>query len=383
MRICHIFQYYYPIGGGIQSYIRELSNYMKNKFNTKSYLITLNYFGMEKYEKIGNLTVLREGYYPFPFLVNLFPSNKLNEIFNYVMRRIQCKCFQIHKFPSLKKRKIFDIIICHDILQIDLAIKLSKLQKIPLVLQIHTGPKLLHMNKKKIKIIKKNVKAIISNRFQTFSILKKIFPSKQIYLFENFINLSNNNYKIKTNNSKNLLFIGRLEKWKNPTILFKEFNKIKNKIHDLNMIIVGDGPLKNQLQRIALKNNFINRVSFLGHVPSVWSNDYGKAIFFALSPYYNYPSLSLMEAMANKYPVIASNMNETDILVKHEKNGFLIDLKEPNQISNAILKIFDNKETYNKMGMQSYEIIQKYSTDKIIPQIYFLFQSLVRNYYLP
>jgi len=104
---------------------------------------------------------------------------------------------------------------------------------------------------------------------------------------------------------KNIVTVGRLTFQKNHSLLIKAFSKIANDIDD-NLIIFGEGPLRNDLEKLTYDLNLQHRVFFAGLVSNVAEKIRTAKLFVLSSNYEGLPN-ALMEAMVMNIPCISTN----------------------------------------------------------------------------
>lgn len=151
---------------------------------------------------------------------------------------------------------------------------------------------------------------------------------------------------------KNFLYVGRLAKEKNLKFLIEQFNKLPN----LNLNIVGFGPLESELKKISNTN-----ISFLGAIDN-------KELYkiYQSNDVFILPSLSepwglvVEEALNNGLPVIVSNKVGCAEEIVNKDNGLVFDVNDVNSFSKCIMQI-QNVGIYNKLKYN----ISKYDFNKI------------------
>ncbi len=127
---------------------------------------------------------------------------------------------------------------------------------------------------------------------------------------------------------RQLLFVGRLKDGKGPHYLLEAFGQLAAEYPDLTLKLVGDGPLRPDLETQAAQLGVTDRVEFLGEVP----NDdlprlYNESLAFVL------PSLSeglprtVLEAMACGTPVVTSDLEQLRPIV--EDAGYTVEPGSP------------------------------------------------------
>jgi glycosyltransferase involved in cell wall biosynthesis len=151
-----------------------------------------------------------------------------------------------------------------------------------------------------------------------------------------------------------IISVSRLDPIKNTHLLVEAVNLIvnvrKESLKGFEVHIVGDGPEK---QRI---NDLIQLYNLQDYIITSYTYDSSKLlkrskIFVSIQQTNNYPSQSLLEAMACGNAVIASNVGETSLLVD-ETNGILVDLSAVS-IADALLTLVNNDEYTNTLGLKS------------------------------
>lgn len=136
-------------------------------------------------------------------------------------------------------------------------------------------------------------------------------------------------------------FIGNMVAIKNVMILPDIFRIIKNKIHDVSFIIVGDGELLDKLKNKIQKHN-IKNVIFTGNlspeeIPAIMSS-----LDLLLLPSLNegMPRVTL-EALTCGVSVVGSNVGGISESIG-EKNSFDLDDDFLNSISSRAIEILEN-----------------------------------------
>ena len=86
-------------------------------------------------------------------------------------------------------------------------------------------------------------------------------------------------------------------------------------------------------------------------------------------------SNTILEAMSFCLPIVATNVGDNMYLVNKGKNGFLVEPKNLNQISNALLRFINNRDLLKSYGLNSYNKVKnEYSINN-----YNLFEERVRE----
>ena len=143
--------------------------------------------------------------------------------------------------------------------------------------------------------------------------------------------------------------IGRLAKEKDQATLLKAFRKmIQKKVHT-TLVIVGDGPLKKDLEKMAEEFQIKDQVKLLGY-----RSDTAKLLqifdVFVLSSFTEGISLALLEAMAAGKPTIATKVGGNPEVVVEAETGYLVPCGFPERIEAAAMRYFANRSLIPQMG---------------------------------
>lgn len=167
-------------------------------------------------------------------------------------------------------------------------------------------------------------------------------------------------------NKKVFLFVGRLVEEKNVSLLIKAYEELKKMRDDIALLIVGDGPERENLQA-EVKNGNIQDVYFFGYVVFPEIVRYYKAADFFVLPSVHEPwGLVVNEAMIMGLPVIVSSAVGCRIdLIKDGKNGFVFESGSGKSLIEKMIKIIKcdyqeiTEQVRKTIGYWNYELYRK------------------------
>ncbi len=170
--------------------------------------------------------------------------------------------------------------------------------------------------------------------------------------------------KIPKKYSKYVLAVGRLEKQKGFDLLIESFSNIEDKT--LNLVILGEGSERKNLENLAKKFDFFNRRIFLpGSVNNIqeW---YKKADMFVLSSRYEgWPNV-LIEAMAFGCPVISFDCHHgPSEMINHNVNGLLIRSGDTKGLTKSINELNSNNKKKLNFIKEGKKFSKKFERKKI------------------
>jgi glycosyltransferase involved in cell wall biosynthesis len=175
-----------------------------------------------------------------------------------------------------------------------------------------------------------------------------------------FINYDN--YFPEQPKIKSIVFSARLCEHKHPHLFLEAIRIFNNNnpqsYEKIKFHVLGNGVMETTLHQFAKENNLTN-LFFEGAVYDPWIY-LRKSIIFISIQGNNYPSQSLIEAMACENAIIASDLGETRKLVT-ENEGMLVPL-DADKIAEAIQYLLEQPEECERMGKNARQKVLKEHT---------------------
>ncbi|HEY8880306.1 MAG TPA: glycosyltransferase [Roseateles sp.] len=145
-------------------------------------------------------------------------------------------------------------------------------------------------------------------------------------------------------------FVGRLSPEKGPEV----FVRAAALMRGAQGVVVGDGPMRAQVQALAESLGLAGRLHFLGlreDMPGV----YGELDVVVSSSYSEAMPLALMEAMASGLPLVATRVGGVPDLVEQGRNGWLVAPGDFNDIAGRCATLLADAGLRRSMGERSRE----------------------------
>ena len=165
--------------------------------------------------------------------------------------------------------------------------------------------------------------------------------------------------KIKIEEKKYIIsFVSRFIDYKGIELLLPVIKHFNYNNKDVKFNILGKGYIINEISRFIKENNISNILRF-GFEKEPINILKESLIFLSLQKMENYPSQSLIEAMACGNAIVATNVGLTSTIVKPEF-GFLINNED--ELINSINYLINNKQKAITMGLKASEFVKKEHT---------------------
>lgn len=179
-----------------------------------------------------------------------------------------------------------------------------------------------------------------------------------------------------TANKKILLYAGRLGQEKSVDFLLTSFVQIHKNNPNTVLVLVGDGPDKKALKKLAQKLNIQKQVYFTGFIkghlmPSV----YAGADLFVFASKTETQGMVLIEAMTSGLPVVAVYDKAFRDLIQNDYNGYLT--KRSNiDFAKTVTTLLASYEKCAEMGMHAKESTIQFSLQKSTQDLEALYKEL-------
>jgi len=140
-------------------------------------------------------------------------------------------------------------------------------------------------------------------------------------------------------------------------VLLEAFKDLVKTNDNIRLLILGSGSLTNRYVEYTKKNGLTNYVEFVGRIPNSDLPLYlNSSDIYVSSSFSDGTSVSLLEAMACKLPVIVSDIPSNREWVDNGLNGFIFEKGSSKDLADKILQLVNNSELSNKQATENYKI---------------------------
>lgn len=393
MKIVYFSDQYWPVISGVSVSIDSFKESLTKKGH-QVYLFVTDYPGAREYdEKKGNDNVYRFKSYSLFF-------NRENRLVKWSERSAI--------FSALDEIKP-DIIHAHtEFTMFKFALCYSRLRRVPLVITAHTNwEQLIHLyikfmpkwfalmycrfklrrtfNRANAVIVPTSLMEVL---LETYSVEKPIsviptginpddFTGAVSEKKKNRLALEKQYPSLK---GKKILFsLGRLGMEKNITLLMDITGKINKKRGDTMLVIAGDGPAKDELEKYAASMGLQDLVIFTGYIARERVKDYYSAAdVFVFASKVESQGMVVLEAMSCGLPVVAIGKMGTREVMGGDSGGFMVDDDE-DQFEEKVLNLLDDRDLHRKKSAEALSHAAKWGIIPMADRIMKIYESLVRK----
>ena len=171
--------------------------------------------------------------------------------------------------------------------------------------------------------------------------------------------------------------IGRLHPLKGCQFLLQAAKIVLEYDKNVIFLIVGDGMMRNQLESLAEQLQIGDYVRFTG-----FRRDIGEIL--SITDVFAFPTLSeglpnvLLEAMAMRKPIVATNIDGNREIIEDNVTGILVPPKNPEKLADGVLRLLRDRKLATILGKSGYCKLEKeFAFDVMVQKIQNTYEELI------
>lgn len=156
-------------------------------------------------------------------------------------------------------------------------------------------------------------------------------------------------------NKRVIGFVGSLKPWHGTETLIEAFRRLHTTAANTHLLIVGDGPGREELEKYAHAHGLNGAVTFTGNVSYDDIPQYLAAIDIAVAPYgpnenFYYSPIKIFEYMAMGKPVVAGSIGQVEEVIAHGETGLLFAPGNLGQLVAGLATLAEDAELCRYLG---------------------------------
>jgi len=207
-----------------------------------------------------------------------------------------------------------------------------------------------------------------------------IHPAIEVSRFSPTLFSSDIRGKFSLPREKIILYVGYLDHHKGLRTLVKALPEVLRKCPSAHLLMVGKGPLRNELQQLVHEMRLNTKVSFLGYI-----SDEDLPRIYASSDLFVFPPISRiegfgivqLEALASGLPVIATDIPGVRELSEISAAVTKVKPADEKELSRAIIKIINELEDMKDAAKKNRKLVEEnYSWDRYLEEVVRVYKSV-------
>jgi glycosyltransferase involved in cell wall biosynthesis len=172
--------------------------------------------------------------------------------------------------------------------------------------------------------------------------------------------------------------IGRMTNQKGYRYLLEAMPLVLERFPQVQLILIGDGELRLELEMEANQLGLNQKVSFLGQKENVVPYLSELDLFVLPSIYEGLPTV-ILESMACGVPVVATNIPGTRELIQDGQNGWLVEPKNPLALAQTLINALSSQQKRSQMADRARLTVEGFRIEKIAKQYAALYRELMQR----
>jgi colanic acid/amylovoran biosynthesis glycosyltransferase len=163
-----------------------------------------------------------------------------------------------------------------------------------------------------------------------------------------------------------ILHVARLVEVKGTQYLLRAFATVARRYDGVQLVIIGDGPLRGSLQVLASSLGLTDRVEFLGALPHAEVLSWMRKAAMLVLPGVRTGTgrmeglgMVLLEAAATGLPVIGSHVGGMPECILDGKTGFLVPERDAAALAERMGQLLQNAVERRQMGLEGRALVER------------------------
>lgn len=174
-----------------------------------------------------------------------------------------------------------------------------------------------------------------------------------------------------------LLHAGRLGHEKNIDVVLRAFARVAERLPGYTLDIIGDGPARAGLQRLASSLGVADRVTFRGFMErSALASTYREYDAFVTASTIETQGIVLLEAMAAGLPVVGVDALAIPEIVQHGRAGLVVPPGDDTAIAEAIEHLLPDEALRASLGAGGREGVHPHALPAVIDRLEALYADV-------
>ncbi len=230
---------------------------------------------------------------------------------------------------------------------------------------------------------------VVSNYMHKYCLEKMSMDNEKVSVIPMGVNLIDLFKSVESVQRKHnrVIFVGRLVEKKGIVYLIEAISQVCNLIPDVELLLVGDGPLRGELEEIVKQHKLENNIHFIGSVQQKELPALYSSAMIAITPSIVDATgdqeglgLVIIEALGCGCAVVASTLEAIKDIIVDGENGLLVKPGDSTSLAEAIQRLLKDTDICRELsenGIKS--VYSKYNWDSVAKRYYELIHNMIND----
>lgn len=260
---------------------------------------------------------------------------------------------------TLRLARTVDVIHCHWLLTVPLALPGARFHGKPVVATLH-GTDINDVPRWILRLLLPRCDLLVSSHDDLLETVRRLAPDVPTRRIRHLIEPQSVDdegvvalRRHVPEGAPLVVFVGRLSPVRDPLTLVKATPRLLEKVPDARVAILGEGPqrpaLESEIERLDVRDHVV----LLGHRPDVWTFLRHADVFTALSPLNNVWVTALAEAMTAGVPAVVTASGATPATLTDGHDALLVPTGEPEPLADALARVLTDRGLGERLAVNA------------------------------
>jgi GalNAc-alpha-(1->4)-GalNAc-alpha-(1->3)-diNAcBac-PP-undecaprenol alpha-1,4-N-acetyl-D-galactosaminyltransferase len=180
-------------------------------------------------------------------------------------------------------------------------------------------------------------------------------------------------------NKQWIVSMGRLTNQKGFDLLLSAFAKIANRYPDWNLLILGEGELRQQLEKIRDDLGLANRAILPGNISNPFPTLRRSQLFVMASRFEGFPMVH-GEAMACGLPIISTDCpSGPREIIRNNLDGILVPNGDVSALATVMERLMSDPQERKRLATYAPEVTERFSLEKVMAEWQLLINEVIKE----
>jgi glycosyltransferase involved in cell wall biosynthesis len=221
------------------------------------------------------------------------------------------------------------------------------------------------------------------------SVTVRGFPSDKVSVVQNAVPFSADSYSDRSADEASVRselrisaeasivgYVGRLASEKGPQHLLEAFSQLATRRDDTILVIVGDGPLQQELSDRVSELGLVDRCRLLGYRKDVARLQSSFAVQVVPSVCEGF-GLTALEAMQQRVPLVATDIDGMTEIVEHNTNALVVPAGDTDKMAGSIETLLDDDPLRDRLTHNAVQRAACFNLDTKVREIVTIYSEVL------
>jgi glycosyltransferase involved in cell wall biosynthesis len=175
-----------------------------------------------------------------------------------------------------------------------------------------------------------------------------------------------------------LVHAGRLGPEKNVDVVLRAFALLADRCPGCTLDVIGDGPARDSIERLASRLGLRDRVRMLGFMDRAHlARAYADYDAFVTASTIETQGIVLLEAMSAGLPVVGVDALALPELVRHQRDGIIVEPGDVDALASAMERLLGDEDLRARFGKACREDVRPHALESVVTRLEGIYREII------